>query len=395
MFKIQVMDKISEKGLSLFEKEKYEVAEKHEAADAILVRSKSLHETPFPASLKAIARAGAGVNNIPVDALTERGIAVFNTPGANANAVKELVILSLLLSSRPVFAASEWVSSLRGTAEEVAKAAEKGKSRFKGVELRGKTLGVIGLGAIGIMVANAACALGMQVVGFDPFMSINAAWRIERDVRHAESLEEVYKLSDYISVHTPLTDETHGLLDAAAFKQMKKGVRIINLARGELVSNADMASALKEGYVAYFVNDFAAPEFLGMENVLTMPHLGASTPEAEENCAVMAAEEVKDFLERGNITNSVNFPRTTTDNPIPSEGSRLCIANKNVKGMVSRFTSVLLEAGVNIESMLNQNSGKLAYNIIDVNAPLTDETLDEIRRIESVSSVRVIRGAKA
>lgn len=390
MYKIKVMDKISQKGLSLFEAEKYETSESTDLPDAILVRSRNLHSETFPSSLKAVARAGAGVNNIPVDALSERGVVVFNTPGANANAVKELAVLSLLISSRPVVAASSWVTSLSGTAEDIAKAAEKGKSRFKGMELRGKTLGVIGLGAIGIMVANAAASLGMRVVGFDPFMSINAAWKIDRDVRHAESLEEVYRLSDYISIHTPLTDETRGLLDEAAFGQMKSGVRIINLARGELVQNQDMKAAIESGKVAYFVNDFASSEFLGMEKVFTMPHLGASTPEAEENCAVMAATEIKEFLEKGNITNSVNFPRTFTDNPLPSGGSRLCITNKNVKGMVSRFTSVLLEAGVNIESMLNQNAGKVAYNIIDVNSVISAETLEEIRRIESVTSVRVI-----
>ncbi len=392
MFKIQTLNKISPKGLERFPRDEYEVASEINNADAILVRSQDMHGMTLPAGLKAVARAGAGTNNIPIDELSAKGVVVFNTPGANANAVKELVLLGLLLSSRPVFAANAWVKTLSGKGDEIPELAEKGKSQFTGPELKGKTLGVIGLGAIGAMVANAAVHLGMNVIGYDPFMSISAAWALDHRVQYSESLEAVYKKSDYITLHVPQTDDTKGMINSSSLKLMKKGVRIINIARGGLVNNNDVLDALKSGKVACFVNDFAAEELLDAPNTICMPHLGASTPEAEENCADMAVDQLRAFLEKGNIVNSVNFPKTVTENPIPAAGTRLCISNKNVSGMVSKFSTVLGDANLNIASMINQNRGNLAYNIIDVDGKVTEETLGALKAIADVISVRPIYG---
>ena len=392
MFKIQTLNKISPKGLERFPRDEYEVASEINNADAILVRSQDMHGMTLPAGLKAVARAGAGTNNIPIDELSAKGVVVFNTPGANANAVKELVLLGLLLSSRPVFAANAWVKTLSGKGDEIPELAEKGKSQFTGPELKGKTLGVIGLGAIGAMVANAAVHLGMNVIGYDPFMSISAAWALDHRVQYSASLEAGSKKSDYITLHVPQTDDTKGMINAASLKLMKKGVRIINIARGGLVNNNDMLDALKSGKVACFVNDFAAEELLGAPNTICMPHLGASTPEAEENCADMAVDQLRAFLEKGNIVNSVNFPKTVTENPIPAAGTRLCISNKNVSGMVSKFSTVLGDANLNIASMINQNRGNLAYNIIDVDGKVSEETLGALKAIADVISVRPIYG---
>lgn len=390
MYRIQTLNKISATGLELFPRADYEIASDINHADAVLVRSQDMHGMPLASSVKAVARAGAGTNNIPVAELSEKGIVVFNTPGANANAVKELVLLGLLLSSRPVISANKWTESLAGKGDEIPELAENGKSQFLGNEIRGKTLGVIGLGAIGAMVANAAQKLGMEVIGYDPFLSVNAAWALDHNVQYSESIETIFKRSDYITLHVPQTDDTRGIINAAALKLMKTGVRIINIARGGLVDNAAMLAALNAGKVAYFVTDFAAEEFFGRADALCLPHLGASTPEAEENCAEMAVKQLRDFLENGNIVNSVNFPKTVTENPIPKGGTRLCIANKNVSGMVSKFSTVLGDTDLNIASMINQNRGDVAYNIIDVDGKVSEETLNRLKGIANVTNVRPI-----
>ena len=390
MYKIQTLDRISSKGLDKFPRDDYEIASEIVKPDAILVRSHDMLSMELDSSVKAIARAGAGVNNIPVKELGHKGIVVFNTPGANANAVKELVILSLLLASRPVIGAAEWVQTLKGKGAEIASLAEKGKKNFIGSELKGKTLGVIGLGAIGAQVANTAVELDMNVIGYDPFLSIDAAWSLNREVKHAETLDTLFTKADYITVHVPETPDTKGLINASTIKNMKDGVRIINIARGGLVNNEDVLLAIKSGKVSCMVTDFAAEELLGCENVICMPHLGASTPEAEENCAIMAVKQLRDFLENGNISNSVNYPRTKLDSPIPKGGTRLCISNKNVSGVVSKFTSVLGEANLNIASMINQNRNDLAYNLIDVDGKVEDATIASLSKIDGVINVRPI-----
>ncbi|MCI1207968.1 MAG: phosphoglycerate dehydrogenase [Treponema sp.] len=393
MFKIQTLNKISPVGLNDFPREDYEVASSINDADAILVRSQDMHTMALSPSLKAVGRAGAGTNNIPIDKMTERGIAVFNTPGANANAVKELVILSLLISSRPVFAANAWVRNLAGNGDKIPEMAEKGKSQFQGPEIKGKTLGIIGLGAIGAMVANAAIALGMEVIGYDPFMSIDAAWKLDRSVKHAETLDMLLSKSDYITIHVPQTDDTKGFINATTIRAMKNGVHIINIARGGLVVNSDILAALDAGKVSVFVSDFADEELINHENVICLPHLGASTPEAEDNCARMAVKELRDYLEKGNVSNSVNFPRCHMDSPLPKEGTRLCIVNKNVPGKVAKFSTILGDANLNIAGMVNQNRGDLAYNIIDVDGVVSEETLRSLAQIKEVINVRPIFGA--
>ncbi|MBQ1949852.1 MAG: 3-phosphoglycerate dehydrogenase [Treponema sp.] len=389
-FKIQTLNKIAACGLNQLDRDNYEIATDINNPDAILVRSADMHSMEIPASVKAIARAGAGVNNIPIPELTEKGVVVFNTPGANANAVKELVILALLMSSRPVVKANAWTNSLAGKGDEIPDLAEKGKSQFVGPELKGKTLGVIGLGAIGAMVANTAIKLGMNVIGYDPFLSINAAWSLDHNVQHSETLEGIYKNADYITIHVPQTNDTKGMINASTIKQMKDGVRILNIARGGLVNNADIIEAVKSGKVACHVTDFAADEFLNQENIIVLPHLGASTPEAEDNCAVMAAEELKDFLEHGNIMNSVNFPKTFNENPIPASGTRLCISHKNVPDTISKFTTILGEAKLNISAMINQARGDVAYNLIDVDGKVGDDIIAKLSAADTVTGVRAI-----
>lgn len=390
MFKIQTLDRISAKGLDNFPRDDYEIASEIVRPDAILVRSHDMLSMELDPSVKAIARAGAGVNNIPVKDLSQKGIVVFNTPGANSNAVKELVILSLLIASRPVIAANKWVETLAGKGAEIATLAEKGKKNFIGQEVKGKTLGVIGLGAIGAQVANTAIELGMNVIGYDPFLSVDAAWSLNHEVKHAETLDTLFAKSDYITVHVPETPDTKGLINANTIKNMKDGVRIINIARGGLVNNEDVLAAINSGKIAALVTDFAAEELLGNDKVICMPHLGASTPEAEENCAVMAVKELRDFLEAGNIEHSVNFPKCKLDSEIPAGGTRLCICNKNVSGVVSKFTSVLGDAKFNIASMINQNRNNLAYNLIDVDGKIDDETVAKLQKIDGVISVRLI-----
>lgn len=390
MYKIQTLDRISSIGLDNFPHDSYEIASEILNPDAIMVRSHDMLSMELPATVKAVARAGAGVNNIPCKALAEKGVVVFNTPGANANAVKELVILSILLASRPVVSASKWVDSLAGKGAEIPSLAEKGKKNYIGSEVKGKTLGVIGLGAIGAMVANTAIELGMNVIGYDPFISVDAAWKIDHTVKHAETLDSLFAKSDYITVHVPETPDTKGFINANTIRNMKTGVRIINIARGGLVNNEDVLEALNSGKIACMVTDFAAEELLNNPKVICMPHLGASTPEAEDNCAVMAVKELRDFLETGAITNSVNFPKAKISDPIPANGTRLCISHKNVPGMIANFTTVLGNAKQNIAGMIDQNRAEIAYALLDVDGKVEESTLDALKDIAGVINVRAI-----
>ena len=392
MYKIQTLNKISAEGLANFPRDDYEIASEILNPDAILLRSADMHSMELPASVKAIARAGAGVNNIPVSAMSEKGIVVFNTPGANANAVKELVIAALLFSSRPVHKAADWAKTLAGKGDEIPELAEKGKSQFVGPEIKGKTLGVIGLGAIGAMVANTAIGLGMDVIGYDPYISVDAAWSLSRAVHKAESLESLLSKSDYVSLHIPQTNDTKGFINADRINMMKKGVRLLNFARGGLVVNKDVLAAIDSGKIAQFITDFTDEELLNNDKIICLPHLGASTPEAEDNCAFMAVDQLKNFLERGNIINSVNFPKTYLDAQIPAGGTRLCIANKNVPNMVGQISTILADAKLNIEGMVNQNRADLAYNLIDVSCLVTDDVVAKLKSIEGVINVRCIAG---
>ncbi|MBD3393895.1 MAG: 3-phosphoglycerate dehydrogenase [Chitinivibrionales bacterium] len=387
MFKIQTLNKISSKGLELLPREGYEIASEILNPDAIIVRSAKMHDMELPGSVKAIARAGAGVNNIPLDACTERGIVVFNTPGANANGVKELTLASLLLASRDLVSGIQWARALVGKGDEVPKLVEKGKSQFAGPEIMGKTLGVIGLGAIGVMVANAAEALGMNVVGYDPFISVEAAWGLSQNVRRAVGLESLMAEADYITIHAPLTDKTKGMLNRDKFALMKKGVRVLNLARSGLVNNEDLQAAIAEGIVACYVTDFPDEDLLKNERVIGLPHLGASTPEAEDNCAKMAAVQVRNFLQYGNIRNGVNFPDCEM---APSSANRLLIANRNVPGMVGQITAALADKNINIADMINRHKGDAAYNIIDIDGAIGESELASIRRIKGVIMARVV-----
>lgn len=386
-FKIQTFDKISPEGLKRFPLDSYEIASEFKNPDAVLLRSFSLHDHTFPNSVKAIGRAGAGVNNIPIKKCTEQGIVVFNTPGANANAVKELVIASLLLSSRRIYQGIAWSQTLKGKGDEVHKLVEKGKSNFVGPEIFGKTLGVIGLGAIGMLVANAAESLGMRVIGYDPYISIDAAWQLSKNVEKARSLDALLSESDYITVHVPLMEGTKGLLNKSKFAIMKDGVRILNFAREGLVDKNDVLKAIQDGKVACFVTDFPEDDLLGNDRVIPVPHLGASTPESETNCAIMAVDQIRNFLENGNIKNSVNFP--TADMP-RNGGSRLIIANKNVPAMVGKITAVLAEENLNIADMLNQHREDLAYNIIDIDGAVQEDQVAKIRKIDGIILARVL-----
>lgn len=385
MYRIQLLNKISPIGLEKFDKSKYSCSEAAEAPDAIMVRSASMHDMELDSSVKAIARAGAGVNNIPCDKCSEQGIVVFNTPGANANAVKEMVILGLLISSRKVADSMEWVKTLSGKGSEVSKLVEKGKSQFVGPEIAGKTLGIIGLGAIGVLVANAAAALGMTVYGYDPYISVDSAWGLSSEVRHAVSLNEIYEKSDYITIHVPCNNETKGMINASSIATMKNGVRILNFARGELVDAQDIIDALDLKKVSCYVTDFPTDEQLTAPGVVAFPHLGASTPESEDNCAKMAAKELIDYLENGNITNSVNLPNAS----MPKSGkNRICIIHKNIPSMLSKISTALSE--INIENMLNKSKKDYAYTMIDTNADVTAETLSALSAVDGVIKIRTI-----
>ncbi len=382
---ILTLNKISACGTSRFDAAKYTVGDAVENPDGIMVRSAAMHEMELPASLAAIARAGAGVNNIPVDKCSETGIVVFNTPGANANAVKELVIAGLLISSRKVIPAIEWAKTLKGNGDAVPKMVEKGKSAYAGPEIKGKRLGVIGLGAIGILVANAAKSLGMEVYGYDPFLSVDAAWGLSRAIHHATSLDQIYAECDYITVHVPLTADTREMFNAQAFAAMKPGVRVLNFSRAELVNAADMKAALADGKVAAYVVDFPTEDMLDVENVIAIPHLGASTPESEDNCAVMAADELMDYLENGNITHSVNYPEVSVPR---STETRVCVLHRNIPNMLTQISGVLAADGNNIETMTNRSKKDYAYTILDVVGDVAEASLDKIQAVDGVIRVR-------
>lgn len=385
MFSIKTYNKISKIGLSEFD-DKYTIGDDIENPDGAIVRSAALHDVEFPKSLKAIARAGAGTNNIPIDRCSKEGIVVFNTPGANANAVKELVIAGLLISSRRVISAIEWARTLKGQGDEVGKLVEKGKSAFAGPELKGKKLGVIGLGAIGVLVANAANALGMKVLGYDPYLSVNSAWNLTQNAIHVLDINQIFEECDYITVHVPLNDTTKGLINSKTIAKMKDGVRILNFARGGLVNSNDMIEALQTGKVAAYVVDFPSDEMLCVDGVIAIPHLGASTPESEDNCAKMAAAELIDYIENGNIVNSVNLPEISMPR---SSKTRVCVIHKNIPNMLNSITSIVSENGVNIENMLNKSRGEYAYTMLDV-AEIDNAVSEKIEAIDGVIKVRVI-----
>jgi D-3-phosphoglycerate dehydrogenase len=381
------MNKISPQGLNLFPRDKYEVASDLPHPDAILARSADLHGMEIPGTVKAIARAGAGYNNIPVGLCSDRGIVVFNTPGGNANAVKELVIAALLLASRSIIGGVSWAASVAARADEVPELVEREKARFEGPEIRGKTLGVVGLGAVGVMVANDAVALGMDVVGYDPYISVDAAWNLSRQVSRADTLESLLAKSDYVTIHIPLGDTTRGLFNAERFRLMKKSARIINLARGGLVNEADIVAALESGRLALYVTDFPTAELLACKRAVCIPHLGASTPEAEDNCAAMAARQLMNFLETGEIKNSVNFPRCHLERRAPF---RLLVANRNIPNMVGQITTILAGAGINIMDLINHHRDDYAYNIIDTEQAIPPDILERIVGVDGIIRVRAI-----
>ena len=386
MYKIKTYNKISKIGLSVFD-DKYTLGDEVENADGAIVRSAALHDVEFPKDLKAIARAGAGTNNIPIERCSEQGIVVFNTPGANANAVKELVLAGLLISSRRVISAIEWAKTLKGDGDAVGKEVEKGKSAFAGPEIKGKTLGVIGLGAIGVLVANAANSLGMTVYGYDPYLSVKSAWNLTHNAIHIDDIKELYQKCDYITVHVPLTDSTKNTINAESIAMMKDGVRILNFARGGLVNDNDIKAALESGKVAAYVTDFPDDDLLCVDGVIAIPHLGASTPESEDNCATMAAKELIDYIENGNIVNSVNLPEIT----MPRSGEkRICVIHKNIPNMLTAITGVVAQGGVNIENMLNKSRGDFAYTMLDINAADCNTISEQLSAIDGVIRVRVI-----
>ena len=388
MYRIKTMNKISSAGLAHLDPTRFQVGNDVENEDGILVRSAPMHDYAFPDALRAIARAGAGTNNIPIDRCSEHGIVVFNTPGANANAVKELVIAAMLIASRDVLGGADWVQEQAHTpGVDVAAAVEKGKSAFVGPELYHKTLGVIGLGAIGALVANVAVDLGMDVYGYDPFLSVDAALRLDRHVHVVKNLDELYKVSDYITIHVPYTSATKDTINAEAISKMKGQVRILNLARGGLVNDDDMIAALESGRVAKYVTDFPDDKIATAKNVIALPHLGASTPESEENCAVMAVRQLQDYLLNGNIVNSVNLPNVSQD---WSGIARICLIHKNVPAMLTKIMSVLSGDGINVENMTNKSKKDYAYTVVDVNTRISAEVADELRAIPGIIRVRVL-----
>ena len=387
-YNVKLINKIAKVGTDVFDPEKYEVSDCVSSATALMVRSAKLHDTVFDEQTVAIARAGAGVNNIPCQRCAEEGIVVFNTPGANANAVKELTIAALLLSSRDIVDGVNWASSLECDGEVAAKV-EAGKSKFAGGELFGKTLGVIGLGAIGGLVANACVNLGMKVVGYDPYLSVNAAWNLSGSVIKADSYDDVYAKSDYISLHIPAVSTTKGMINSESIAKMKDGVRIINLARGELVNNDDLKAALENGKISRYVTDFPCESTVGVKGIVNIPHLGASTEESEDNCAVMAARELCDFIELGNVKNSVNYP----DVNIPAsaiKATRIGVCHKNIANMIASITAIVSSEGINIEHMANGSKGEFAYTLLEISGELSLEAVERMKAIEGVIRVRVI-----
>ena len=387
MRKIHCLNAISKYGTDLLTDE-YEITDNMAEAEGVLVRSAAMHDMELPDSLLAVARAGAGVNNIPLEKCAEQGVVVFNTPGANANGVKELVIAGLMLASRDVVGGIQWCQSIKDD-PNIAKAVEKGKKAFAGVEIKGKKLGVIGLGAIGAEVANAAAALGMEVYGYDPYISVNAAWGLSRDVRHITSLDTIYQECDYITVHVPLTDSTKGMIGAASIAQMKDGVRVLNFARDLLVDDDAMAAALESGKVSCYVTDFPNPKSAQMKHAVTIPHLGASTEESEDNCARMAVEELMDFLENGNIRNSVNYP--ACDMGVCRCASRVTVMHLNIPNMIGQITGILASGNVNITDMTNKSRDKVANTMLDLETPADEITIQKLNAIKGVLRVRVIR----
>lgn len=386
MYNIKTYNKISKVGLNEFD-EKYTVGDDVENPVGAIVRSAALHDEEFPKSLLAIARAGAGTNNIPIERCSDEGIIVFNTPGANANAVKELVVAGLLLSSRKVIPAIEWAKTLKGNGDQVGKMVEKGKSAFAGPEIRGKTIGVIGLGAIGVLVANAAYSLGMKVYGYDPYLSLQNAWNLSHKVKQATDIKEIYENCDYISLHIPLTKDTKGTINETSLAMMKDGVRILNFARDGLVNSADMIVALEQGKVASYVVDFPTDEMIGVNGVICIPHLGASTPESEENCAEMAAKQLVDYIENGNVANSVNIPNIS----MPRSGEkRICIIHKNVPNMLTAITTIFAKDNINIENLLNKSKGDIAYTMLDVNDVDDNVVLKDLSAVDGIIRVRII-----
>lgn len=382
--KIHCLNAISKVGTDRLG-ENYTLTDNIEEADAIMVRSAAMKDMELPKSVLAIARAGAGVNNIPLDKCAKEGIVVFNTPGANANSVKELVLCGLFIASRDVFGGAEWIQSIKGS-ETIAKDVEKGKKAFAGHEIKGKTLGVIGLGAIGAEVANAADALGMEVLGYDPYISVNSAWRLSRKVKHVTNIEDIYRNSDYVTIHVPLTDDNKGMINKDAIDLMKDGVVFLNFARDILVSDDDMAKALMDGKVSRYVTDFPNPKTANMKGCIAIPHLGASTEEAEDNCAVMAAKELVDYLENGNIKNSVNYP--ACDMGECKAAVRIALLHKNIPNMIGQITAVLAAKDHNITDLTNKSKGDYAYTLIDLGSDIDDEMLSSLSKIEGILRVR-------
>lgn len=387
MHKYYCLNPIAKVGLDKFTKE-YAKTENIADAEGILVRSASMHEMELPESLLAVARAGAGVNNIPLDKCAEKGIVVFNTPGANANGVKEMVIAGMLLASRDIIGGVEWVKSAADD-ENIAKAAEKEKKKFAGTEIQGKKLGVIGLGAIGVKVANVAVDLGMEVYGYDPYLSVNAAWNLSRNVHHVMNVDDIYEYCDIITIHVPLMDSTKGMVNAEAVSKMKRGVILLNFARDVLMDEKAVLEGIKSGKIRKYVSDFANPTTAGQDGCIILPHLGASTEESEDNCAMMAVEEMRDYLENGNIKNSVNYP--ACDMGVCSKAGRVAIFHKNIANMITRFTAVMGEAGINISDMTNKSRGEVAYTLIDVETKVPEEQVEQLKAVDGVFRVRVVK----
>lgn len=387
MFRVKTMNKIAPVGLQELDDGQFLVGDSLDRYDGILVRSASLHDVAFPEELRIIARAGAGVNNIPVDRCSKAGIVVLNTPGANANAVKELVLAALLYSSRDIFGGSQWVNNRVLEGVDVTTVVEKGKSAFIGPEIQGKTLGIIGLGAIGAKVANAAIALGMKVIGYDPYLTIHTALGLDTHVHHTTELDEVYRTADYITIHVPYNKDTANTINAQAIEKMKDGVRIINFARGGLVEDDAIIPALESGKVARYVTDFPTNRLAKTRNVICTPHLGASTPESEENCAVMAARELRDYLENGNITNSVNMPAVS----MPRSGvCRVCVIHQNVHSILASIIAIFAKLGINVENLTNKSRGEYAYTMVDINQVVGDDVRAQLNAMEPVIRVRIV-----